>query len=110
MRLISRTKIVTILLFVFLSLPIRLAFADLMIVGEAISVISGDMIKVIWSGGIEMVRLAEIDCPEKGQAYGEEAKIFTEDLTIARTVIVDIKEVDVYGRNVAEVFLADARA
>jgi len=101
-----------IILFFLVSLIFlpRTASADLVIVGEAIAVISGDTMKVLWTGGIEMVRLADVDCPKVGEPQGQEAKWFTEDHTIARTVIVTIKGVDKFGRNVGEVFLEDGKS
>lgn len=88
----------------------RPASADLVIVGEVIAVISGDTMKVLWTGGIDMIRLADVDCPKKNQPYGEEAKMFTEDHTIARTVIVTIKGVDVFNRSIGEVFLENGKS
>jgi endonuclease YncB( thermonuclease family) len=40
--------------------------------GKAVRVIDGDSISVIHDGKSEQVRLYGIDCPEKGQAYGNE--------------------------------------
>ncbi len=95
--------------FVLIFLP-RAVSADLVIVGEAIAVMSGDTLKVLWTGGIEMVHLADIDAPKPGEPQGQEAKWFTEDHTIALTVIVTIKGVDQFGRSVGEVFLEDGRS
>ncbi len=99
--------LITLFFSLFLLFLPRSASADLVIVGEAIAVISGDTLKILWTGGIEMVRLADIDTPKPGEPFGKEAKWFTEDHTIARTVIVTIKEVDKFGRSVGEVFLED---
>ncbi len=109
MRLVRSHVIILFFLLSALFLP-RPASADLVIVGEAIAVISGDTLKVLWTGGIEMVRLADIDSPKVGEPYGQEAKWFTEDHTIARTVIVTIKGVDKFGRSVGEVFLEDGKS
>jgi len=108
MRLIRKYIVIHFLLFLIF-LP-RSASADLVIVGEAIAVMRGDTLKVLWTGGIEMVRLADIDCPKVGEPLGQEAKWFTEDHTIALTVIVTIKGVDKFGRSVGEVFLENGKS
>lgn len=105
-----RSKINATFIVLFVLLPIRPASADLVIVGEAVAVISGDTMKVLWTGGIEMVRLADVDCPKKGHLHWQEAKMFTEDQTIARSVIVTVKDVDKFGRSVGEVFLDDGKS
>jgi endonuclease YncB( thermonuclease family) len=53
------------------------------------------------------VRLAEIDCPEKGQAYGQAAKKFTSDLCFGKSVKLIGNTHDRYGRTVALVILPD---
>lgn len=109
MRSMRKHLISFFFLFILTLLP-RSASADLVIVGKAIAVMSGDTLKVLWTGGIEMVRLADIDTPKAGEPQGQEAKWFTEDHTIALTVIVTIKGVDQFGRSVGEVFLEDGRS
>lgn len=109
MRLV-RKHVTTLFFLLSLMLLPRSASADLVIVGEAIAVMSGDTLKVLWTGGIEMVRLADVDCPKAGEPQGQEAKWFTEDHTIALTVIVTIKGVDKFGRSVGEVFLEDGKS
>ena len=39
-----------------------------------VSVFDGDTIEVLHSNRAERIRLSGIDCPEKGQAYGQKAK------------------------------------
>lgn len=53
------------------------------------------------------VRLAEIDCPEKGQAFGQAAKKFTSDICFGKDVKLIGNEQDRYGRTVAIVILTD---
>ncbi|WDF56661.1 thermonuclease family protein [Mucilaginibacter sp. KACC 22063] len=55
------------------------------------------------------VRLAEVDCPEKSQAFGQAAKQFTSDLCFGKSVKLDGSEHDRYGRTVAKVILEDGR-
>jgi endonuclease YncB( thermonuclease family) len=42
--------------------------------GPVISVLDGDAIEVLHHQHPERIRLSGIDCPEKGQAYGNNAK------------------------------------
>ncbi|RWY51001.1 thermonuclease family protein [Mucilaginibacter gilvus] len=53
------------------------------------------------------VRLAEIDCPEKSQAFGQAAKQFTSDLCFGKQVKLIGTTKDRYGRTVGLVELAD---
>jgi endonuclease YncB( thermonuclease family) len=38
--------------------------------GPVVSVLEGDTLEVLYDGKAERIRLNGIDCPEKGQAYG----------------------------------------
>jgi endonuclease YncB( thermonuclease family) len=42
--------------------------------GPVVSVLDGDTIEVLHHQHSERIRLSGIDCPEKGQAYGNNAK------------------------------------
>jgi micrococcal nuclease len=53
------------------------------------------------------VRLAEIDCPEKKQAFGQAAKKFTSDLCFGKQVKLIGTQQDRYGRTVGQIELAD---
>jgi endonuclease YncB( thermonuclease family) len=76
--------------------------------GRVVSVSDGDTIIVLRPGTIqEKVRLAEIDCPEKGQPFGQAAKRKTGDLAAQKTVTVEVRTTDRYGRTVGEVVLPD---
>ena len=57
-------------LVLLLYIPV-LAVAD--ITGPVISVLDGDVIEVLYNTQPECVRLSSIDCPEKGQAFGNRA-------------------------------------
>ncbi len=50
-------------------------------------------------------RIAEIDCPEIGQPYGEEAKVFTNSLINHKYILVKILGYDEYCRAVCRVYL-----
>jgi micrococcal nuclease len=75
--------------------------------GRVVSVLDGDTIEVFHQGKAERIRLAGIDCPEKGQAFGKVAKWATSSLVFGRTVTVQGHDTDKYKRVVAEVVLVD---
>jgi micrococcal nuclease len=56
--------------------------------GEVVRVIDGDTIEVLHNNYPERIRLSGIDCPEKGQTYGKQAKqaapalVFGKDVTL----------------------------
>jgi endonuclease YncB( thermonuclease family) len=69
-------------------------------------VVDGDTIQVARRGGeVVTVRLAEIDCPEAGQAFGRVALLFTRQLIFDKTVTVKVGSLDRNGRAVAHVAL-----
>ena len=77
-----------------------------------LSVGDGDSITVIGNGKKVKVRLACIDAPELAQRpYGQQAKrALQQMLPIGTAVRLQIKDVDRYGRTVAEVFTPSSPA
>lgn len=69
----------------------------------------GDTITVLSAGQPVKVRLAGIDCPEKGQPFGKRAKQYTSDVCFHTIVTVRITDHDRYGRTVGVVTLVDGR-
>jgi endonuclease YncB( thermonuclease family) len=51
--------------------------------GSVVSVLDGDTIEVMHNHHPEPIRLSGIDCSEKGQAYGNNAKLATSALADA---------------------------
>lgn len=78
--------------------------------GIVTKVSDGDTIKVRYKGKIIKVRLSEIDCPEKDQAYGLEARAFVRNLTLNKVVTVNFIKKDRYKRTLGEVILPDGRS
>ncbi len=77
---------------------------------KVIGVKDGDTIEVLMNGKGETVRLAHIDCPEKKQPFGNNAKQFVSDLCFGKMVVVLPQEKpDRYGRIIAEIILPDGR-
>jgi hypothetical protein len=72
-----------------------------------VAVLDGDTIEVLHNTHPERVRLSGIDCPEKGQAYGQKAKQAALALVFGKEVTLQAHGKDKYGRTLADVFLPD---
>ena len=72
--------------------------------GEVVAVSDGDTISVMQNGRAVRVRLDGIDCPEQAQDFGQRAKRFTSSLVFGKKIVVDVRDVDRYGRLVARVY------
>jgi micrococcal nuclease len=73
--------------------------------GKVVGILDGDTLEVLFNGSAQRIRLADIDCPEKGQPFGQKAKLFTLSLSMGKTVEVKVRAVDRYGRSVADIIL-----
>jgi len=92
----------TLLLFLLLCTA---AWADTLS-GRVVKVSDGDTITVLTAGNVPVkVRLAEIDAPENGQAFGKKAKEALAGLVAGHEVTVESSKRDRYGRVLGEVFL-----
>ena len=74
---------------------------------KIIRVLDGDTIEILHNTHPERVRLSGIDCPEKGQAFGNRAKQAASALIFGKDVILQTHGQDKYGRTLGDVFLAD---
>lgn len=75
---------------------------------KVVGVSDGDTIRILKDGKEVRVRLAGIDCPEKKQAFGTQAKNFTSEKAFGKHVKLNIVQAsDRYGRIVADVILPD---
>ena len=75
--------------------------------GPVISVLDDDTIEVLHNLRPERIRLSGIDCPEKGQAYGQKAKHAASALVFGKEVTLQTHGKDKYGRTLADVLLSD---
>ena len=75
--------------------------------GLVVSVIDGDTLEVLNGHHTERIRLYGIDCPEKGQPYGNKAKQALAALTFRKTVTVHEHGYDRYKRTIGDVLLGD---
>lgn len=97
--------IVFILTFILASIPTITVATDF--TGKVVAVTDGDTIGVLHNGEAERIRLNGIDCPEKGQAFGEKAKQFTSSLVYGKDVTIQVLRKDRHGRTVGDVLLPD---
>jgi len=78
--------------------------------GKVVAVLDGDTIEVLTEDKQTVrIRLSNIDCPEKSQAYGMKAKQYTASLCFSKTVKVVSFGEDRYGRTLANVVLEDGK-
>jgi len=75
--------------------------------GRVVGIIDGDTIEVLHHQRAERIRLSGIDCPEKGQAYGQKAKHAVADIAFGKDVMLQTHGKDKYGRTLADVRLLD---
>ena len=75
--------------------------------GKVIAVTDGDSMIVMRDNVKEKVILFGVDCPEKGQDFGKEARDFTDSLVHGKIVSVKEKGTDRYKRIIAQVYLPD---
>ena len=76
--------------------------------GKVIGIKDGDTVVVIDAANNQTtLRLAEVDCPEKKQAFGTKAKQFTSDAVYLKEVKYIVTDTDRYGRNIAKVYYDD---
>lgn len=99
------------LLLGLLILAASAAQADLWLEGRVVGVADGDTLTLLESAGragrpvMHRVRLAGIDAPERGQAFGRQAKRSLAELVYGKQVRVEIRDRDQYGRLVGRVFV-----
>jgi len=95
-------KLSQLLFIIFILIPCT-SFAAT-IAGKVVSVADGDTITVLTPQNKQIkVRLAAIDTPEKGQAFGQKAKEFTSSMVAGKNVSIEPETIDRYGRTVGMV-------
>lgn len=76
--------------------------------GKIISIKDGDTVVVMDSLYQKTtLRLAEIDCPEKAQPFGNRAKQFTSNQIHQKTVNYVVTDIDRYGRAIAMIYYGE---
>ncbi len=78
--------------------------------GKVIKISDGDTITLLLKGNQQKkIRLAEVDCPENGQAFGKNARQFTSAQVFGKTVSFVETTTDRYGRSIAKVYYDDGK-
>ena len=76
--------------------------------GKVIGIKDGDTVVVIDAANNQTtLRLAEVDCPEKSQAFGTKAKQFTSNQVYLKEVKYIVTDTDRYGRSIAKIYYDD---
>lgn len=75
------------------------------ITAKVVGIKDGDTVVVLLEGNIQKtLRLAEVDCPEKGQPFGNNARQFTSNQVFGKTISYIETDTDRYGRSIAKVY------
>jgi endonuclease YncB( thermonuclease family) len=83
----------------FIGLP---GMASAMPMVDVAKVLDGDTVEVLDRTRTMRIRLHGIDCPEKGQPFGGQARHATADLTLGTRIGLDVFGTDRYGRTIAD--------
>jgi endonuclease YncB( thermonuclease family) len=71
---------------------------------SVVGITDGDTLTVLTQRREEVrIRLSDIDSPERGQPYGERSRQALAGLAFGRSVVVDVRDTDRYGRTVARI-------
>lgn len=93
--------------FIFITCSL-VSFGQKSFTGRAVNVSDGDTFTLLLSDNTTIrVRLYGIDCPEKGQDFGNVAKEFAKKCLTEKVITVEQKDVDRYGRVVGIVYYGD---
>ncbi len=92
-----------------ISLWLAAASPGVPLTGRVVMVHDGDTFTLKSGRSLYKVRLAEVDAPEMGQVFGQQARKFTEEMVLGRRVRVNVAMIDRYGRRVGEVIVEDGR-
>lgn len=88
---------------IMIGLVVTAAHAAPPFTGKVVGIADGDTLTVLADNTPHKIRLAEIDAPEKMQAYGERAKQSLAELCFDQQAEVSTGKTDRYGRTVARV-------
>ena len=80
----------------------------LLFLGKVVGIKDGDTFKVLYENKEITIRLAHIDCPEKKQPFGKNAKQFASDLCFGKEIQVKSEgKTDRYKRLIATLYIDD---
>lgn len=73
--------------------------------GKIVAVKDGDTYEILYNGAAVVIRLAHVDCPEKKQPFGKNAKKFGSEFCYGKTVkVISEGKTDRNGRLIAEIY------
>ena len=76
--------------------------------GKVVRIADGDTLTVLDSANVQhKIRLAGIDAPEKGQAFGTKAREQLAGKVFGQVVRVEVIDVDRYRREVGRIYVGD---
>lgn len=76
------------------------------ITGKVVRIADGDTITILTSAKEQVkIRFAGIDCPERAQPWGRNATEALKAVLTGEPVIVEVTDVDRYGRTVGRVYI-----
>ena len=75
--------------------------------GPVTRILDGNTLEVLHDQHPERIRLSGIDCPEKGQAYGQKSKQAASALVFGKEVTLQTHGKGRYRRTLADVLLLD---
>lgn len=103
MTKLNRISLRSLLLLFFISGNVYADFS-----GRVVRIIDGDTVDVLAEGHARRVRLAGIDAPESGQAYGTKSKQYLSSLLSQQQVDVIESSTDRYGRSLGKIIVRNA--
>lgn len=75
---------------------------------KVIGVMDGDTLNCLTANKEQVrIRLANIDAPEKAQAFGSKARQKLSELAFSQVVLASVQDTDRYGRQIAEIYTYD---
>jgi endonuclease YncB( thermonuclease family) len=78
------------------------------LIGKVVKIKDGDTLVVLDENNQQhTIRLAGIDAPESKQAFGQRAKEALSDKVFGKTVRVDWRHLDKYGRTIGDIYVDD---
>jgi len=90
---------------VFLTIFLSTFLYSLELSGKVVSVMDGDTIKILTKDKTKYtIRLANIDAPEKNQAFGDKSKENLENYIANKTIQVKYEHYDMYKRVLGTVY------
>jgi endonuclease YncB( thermonuclease family) len=98
-------RILTLIATALLSWPAAAADPPHSFEAKVVKIADGDTITVLLEKTQHRIRLEGIDAPEKGQAYGTKARQALADKVFGKTIRVEWKKRDRYGRIIGRVYL-----